>query len=110
MLEKFKPGTVPQYFVVKTLGDMAAANGGAAPRMRALKMRAFSAPFASCSFCVFGFAAHFVSLVSRCVILSVRSGVALTLRLRDILSRVIPVLGAVKLEPMKWVFVAGMAQ
>mgnify|MGYP001062275903 CR=1 FL=1 len=57
LLDTFKPGTEPHYYVVKTFADVAAANP-----------------------------------------------VHLTLRLRDVLSRFIPVLGLVKKAPMMWVF------
>ncbi len=57
LLNVFKPGVEPHYYVVKTIADVASANS-----------------------------------------------VRFTLRLREIINRIIPVLGLVKKPPMKWVF------
>ncbi len=62
LLKCFKPGEMPHYFIVKTMADIAAAQG-----------------------------------------------VQFTLRMRECLSRLIPVLSAVKSGPQKWVFAAGMS-
>ena len=63
LLARWSPGQIPHYFVVKTLADVASANG-----------------------------------------------VYFTLRLREVLSRVIPVLGSVQAPPMQWVFAAALGR
>jgi maestro heat-like repeat-containing protein family member 1 len=63
LLSQFTPGQVPHYFTIKTMGDLATANG-----MNVVPL------------------------------------------LKEVLARVIPVLGSIKHDNMKWVFASGMAR
>lgn len=63
LLSQFTPGQVPHYFTIKTMGDLATANG-----MNVVPL------------------------------------------LKDVLARVIPVLGSIKHDNMRWVFASAMAR
>ncbi|EGG22616.1 hypothetical protein DFA_04746 [Cavenderia fasciculata] len=66
LLKRFETGTIPHYFVMKTLGDFIGAN-------RMLQLSIPTIP-----------------------------------RIRDVLSRVLPILGSIKHDNIKWVFAAAL--
>lgn len=77
LLKRFESGSLPHYFVMKTLGDFVAANG---------ILRFFIS-------CLYRFPNE-------------SAAVATVPRLRDVFSRVLPVLASIKHDNMRWVFAA----
>jgi len=63
LMNQFQPGAIPHYFTMKTMGDLASANG-----------------------------------------------LAVVPLLKEVLARVLPVLGAIKHDNIRWVFASGMAR